>query len=223
MALQAQHLEHRLDDGGGKPDGMTPIELSDIAVGDGGFGLNGEAAHATPGTRWRGRGRQRRRPRRSAHRRSRRRPQRQQLRGQLRGVRQDDGTSAVELSAVAGGHAAVLSSTAPPRWTRRASRWRGRGTSTATASPTCSSALPCRPNGDTPAPATWCSARAAPARGVVGSGRRQGGFVLNGDAAYDQAGDGGGGAGDVNGDGLADLIVGAPWPTERQRTPAAPT
>jgi hypothetical protein len=36
-----------------------------------------------------------------------------------------------------------------------------------------------------------------------------GGFVLNGEAAYDEAGISVSSAGDVNGDGLADLIVGA--------------
>src|SRR3954468_10612848 len=41
MALQAQHLEHMPDDGCGKPDGIAPIELSDIAAGQGGFALNG--------------------------------------------------------------------------------------------------------------------------------------------------------------------------------------
>src|SRR4051795_3891499 len=41
MALQAQHLEYMPDDGGGKPDGLAPIELSDIAAGHGGFALNG--------------------------------------------------------------------------------------------------------------------------------------------------------------------------------------
>src|SRR3954453_12388127 len=41
MALQAEHLEHMPDDGGGKPDGLAPIELSDIAAGQGAFALNG--------------------------------------------------------------------------------------------------------------------------------------------------------------------------------------
>ena len=36
MALQAQHLEHMPDDGCGKPDGLAPIELADIAAGQGG-------------------------------------------------------------------------------------------------------------------------------------------------------------------------------------------
>src|SRR4051812_9589851 len=43
MALQAQHLEHMPEDGCGKPDGIAPIELSDVAVGQGGFALNGNA------------------------------------------------------------------------------------------------------------------------------------------------------------------------------------
>ncbi len=37
-----------------------------------------------------------------------------------------------------------------------------------------------------------------------------GGFVINGQGAFDRSGDGVAGAGDVNGDGLADLIVSAP-------------
>src|SRR3954454_9561386 len=41
VALQAQHLEHMPEDGCGKPDGLAPIELSDIAAGHGGFALNG--------------------------------------------------------------------------------------------------------------------------------------------------------------------------------------
>src|SRR3954447_24545668 len=41
VALQAQHLDHMPEDGCGKPDGLAPIELSDIAAGHGGFALNG--------------------------------------------------------------------------------------------------------------------------------------------------------------------------------------
>jgi hypothetical protein len=42
---------------------------------------------------------------------------------------------------------------------------------------------------------------------------QSGGFVINGHSAYTRSGNSVSAAGDVNGDGLADLIVGAPWST----------
>ena len=71
-----------------------------------------------------------------------------------------------------------------------------------------------------PAPgrATWCSARprALPPPSISLEPRRHHGFELNGVAADDRSGSSVAAAGDVNGDGFADLIVGARWPSARQ-------
>jgi hypothetical protein len=45
-----------------------------------------------------------------------------------------------------------------------------------------------------------------------------GGFVINGESVYDRSGHGVAGNGDVNGDGLADLIVGGPGSYDRARS-----
>jgi hypothetical protein len=66
-----------------------------------------------------------------------------------------------------------------------------------------------------PARATWCSARPA-ARPIDLAALGTGGFRIDGVDAGDFSGFSVSGAGDVNGDGLADLIVGACWSRPRR-------
>ena len=86
-------------------------------------------------------------------------------------------------------------------------------TSTATASTTSSSARRTATTAArTPARPMWCSAE-HPASALIDlyQPRRRHGFIIQGDAAGDEAGCSVSAAGDVNGDGFDDLIVGAPF------------
>src|SRR5215217_3235784 len=62
-----------------------------------------------------------------------------------------------------------------------------------------------------PAAAMWCSAMPAPSPANIDLSSLDGrnGFTLNGVAAYDFSGSWAASAGDINGDGFADLAVGA--------------
>ena len=67
------------------------------------------------------------------------------------------------------------------------------------------------PHGGIPARATWCSARprALPPTSISPASTARNGFQLSGAAADDCSGRSVASAGDVNGDGFDDLIVGA--------------
>src|SRR4051794_40572001 len=141
MALQAEHLEHLPDDGG-KPDGLAPIELSDIAAGHGGFAFNGAAEGDFSGT-------------------------------SVSGAGDVNGDGLADL--IVGAPFANLKSD-----------YSGEGQSYVVFGKACGTAVELSD---------------------IAAG--QGGFALNGAAEGDGSGISVSGAGDVNGDGLADLIVGA--------------
>ena len=123
-----------------------------------------------------------------------------------------DGTNGFQINGEAANDTAASRSPAP-------------ATSTATALPISSSG-PIRRSQRQPTavPPMWCSARrrALPPTLISPPSTVSNGFKINGEAAGDFSGFSVAGAGDVNGDGFADLIIGAQWSRSRMATTAAP-
>ena len=193
-----------------------PLSIFPRSTARNGFKINGEAAGDRSGDLGRlGRRRQWRRLRRPHHRRlSGCRPEREQLlRRELRGVRQGRRASAthLNLSALDGsngfkinGEAADDRSGSVGRLGRRRQRRRLRR-------PHHRGADGRTPTATIPARATSCSARprASPPLSISRRSTARNGFKINGEAADDRSGSSVASAGDVNGDGFADLIIGA--------------